>query len=63
MGMRRRADVRKALNASADLTVRLAEQWFGRISDVPSLLPLFEEAERQPVVRFGFDNDVQHQLA
>jgi hypothetical protein len=34
-----------------------------RISDVSSLVPLYEEAEQQQVVRFGFDNYVQHRLA
>lgn len=55
--------VRRACERSAALTIELAEDWFARISDVASLVPLFEEAEHRPVVRFGFDNYVQHRLA
>jgi hypothetical protein len=62
-GMGPQDGVRKALDRSAGLAVELAEQWFGRITDVPSLIPVFEEAERQPAVRFGFDDYVQHRLA
>ena len=62
-GMAREDDVRRSLRRSSVLTAELSEAWFSRINDVPSLVSLFEEAERQPVVRFGFDNYVQHRLA
>lgn len=62
-GMARRGDVRRSLQRSSALTAELSESWFSRINDLASLVPLFEEAERQPAVRFGFDNYVQHRLA
>jgi hypothetical protein len=40
-----------------------ASAWFGRVSDLDSLPPLFEEARVQPVGRFSFDMYVQHRLA
>ena len=62
-GMGRRDAVHRGLKRSAAIAVDLAEAWFSRISDVASLIPLFEEAERQCNERFGFDNYVQHRLA
>jgi hypothetical protein len=62
-GMSTTTTARRALHRSARLTTHHAEQWFSRMTDVPSLLPIFEDAERQPVIRFGFDNYTQHRLA
>jgi hypothetical protein len=62
-GWRQQRGLGKSLRRGATLTIELAEAWFRRITDVASLVPLFEEAERQPFERFGFDNYTQHRLA
>jgi hypothetical protein len=62
-GMRTARQFQRAAGRSAELVVGLAEAWFARINDVASLLPLYEEAQHAPVVRFGFDNHLQWQLS
>lgn len=62
-GMASRRPVERAMRRSAIATIRSATSWFDRISDVRSLLPLYEEAIEQPVHRFGFDNHVQYRLS
>lgn len=55
--------VRRRIRHSARLSVRFARAWFSRISDVPSLLPVFEQARRRHVTRFAFDRYPQQPLA
>lgn len=62
-GMSSERSVRRSIRRSASRTVELSNRWFARITDVPSLLPLYAEAIDRPFERFGFDNLVQHRLS
>jgi hypothetical protein len=53
----------RSVASAAKATVESANQWFDRVSDVASTLPLFEEARNDSESRFGFDHYPQQRLA
>ncbi|MGH2807965.1 MAG: hypothetical protein ACRDKT_11905 [Actinomycetota bacterium] len=62
-GMQTAAEAKEAIRGSTRLAVGYATSWFDRVSDLPSLISLYEEARSRPVVRFGVDNYTQHRLS
>ena len=62
-GMQTPADAKEAIKRSTKLTVALALDWFARVTDLPSLVSLYEEVGSRPTVRFGPDNYPQHRLS
>ncbi len=53
----------RSVASAARATVESATQWFERVSDVKSTLPLFEEARQDSESRFDFNHYAQQRLA